>query len=322
MRKREQEENIGAHLVNIRVITEANLEDARKILQVSHDRFAKRIVEEVHVSILHCVETVSPPLPGPVTDEQFEVRGSHSNVAVLTSLKTQFLFSEIELAQLMRGIDERLQAAMDDLLQELVQVLRSDLEPLVTRELSALPTDLVKGILVVPFHERFHLESKKLPNISQTPTLDEIKQHCDIFRPKSSIQALFEDCRRKLPLIGKRRRHRILSPLTALLAIFPFLTRWPELLHDTPPSYRVNIPRLEQFYRDNLTTPLHNELRKMVDSTIENAVKEPWREAEETRSKLNAEMEQDYLRLLLVAKGSLSFAVAMLPHLISGAEAQ
>lgn len=317
------EEHTGARafLVYIQVITEANLEDAREILQVFHDRFAKRIAEEVHVSILHCVETVSPPVPSPVPVEQFEVRSSpHSNITVLTSLKTQFLFSEIQLAQLMRGIDERLQVALDDLPQELVQVLRSDLEPLVTRELSALPTALLQAYLVAPFHERLHLESKMLPNTSQTPTLDEMKQYCDIFRPKSSIQALFEDCRRKLPLIGKRRRHRILSPLTALLAIFPFLTRWPELLHDTPPSYRVSIPRLEQFYRDNLTTPWHDELRKMVDSTIEYAIKEPQRAVEETR--VNAGMKHDYLRLLLAAKGSLHFAVAMLPHLISGAEAQ
>jgi hypothetical protein len=180
---------------------------------------------------------------------------------------------------------------------------------------------LALGVLVAPFHERFHLDSKKLPNMPPAPTLDEMKQHCDIFHPKSSIQALFEDCRCKLPLIGKRRHRRILSPLTALLAIFPFLARWPELLHDTPPSYRVNVPRLEQFYRDHLTTPWQSELRKVVDSTIENAVKEAWRAVEETRSKVNADTKQDYLRLLVAAKGSLHFAVAMLPHLFGGAEA-
>jgi len=224
----------------------------------------------------------------------------------------------------MGRIDERLQAALDDLSQELVQVLGSALEPLMTRELAALPTDqaTVFGILVAPFHERFHLVSKKLPKVPPTPTLDEIKQHCDIFRPKSSKQALFEDCRCKLPLIGKRRHHRILSPLTAFLAILPFLARWSELLRDSPPSYRVDVPRLEQFYRDNLTTPWHDELRKMIDSSIENAVKEAWRAVEETRSKVNADTEQDYLRLLLVAKGSLHFAVAMLPHLLGDAEAQ
>jgi len=71
---------IGALLVNIRVITEANLEDAREILQEFHDRFARRIAEEVHVSILHCVETV-PPVPNQITVERLEVRdSSHSNV--------------------------------------------------------------------------------------------------------------------------------------------------------------------------------------------------------------------------------------------------
>jgi hypothetical protein len=224
----------------------------------------------------------------------------------------------------MGGIDERLQAALDALSQELIQVLGSALKPLMTREMSALPTDraIAFGILVAPFHERFHLDSKMLPNVPPTPTLDEIKQHCDVFRTKSSKQALFEDCRCKLPLIGKRRHHRILSPLTAFFAIFPFLARWSELLRDTPPSYRVNVPRLEQFYRDSLTIPWHDELRKMVDSFIENAVKEAWRAVEETRSKVNADTEQDYLRLLLAAKGSLHLTVAMLPHLLSGAEAQ
>ena len=223
----------------------------------------------------------------------------------------------------MGRIDGRLQTALDSLSQELVQDLGGALEPLRMRELSALPTDLAAalGVIVAPFHERLHLDSKKLPNTPPTPTLDEIKQHCNIFRPKSSIQGLFEDCRRKLPLIGKRRHHRALSPLTALLAIFPFLVRWPELLHDTPPSYRVTVPRLEQLYRDNLTTPWHNELRKVVDLTTENAVKEAWRAVEETKSKVNADTEQDYLRLLLAAKGCLHFVVAILPHLFGGAEA-
>ena len=224
----------------------------------------------------------------------------------------------------MGRIDGRLQAALNGLSQELVQVLESALEPLMTRELSALPTDLAAalGISVAPIHERLHLDSKKLPDTPPIPTLDELKQHCEIFRPKSSIQALFEDCRRRLPLIGKRRHHRALSPVTALLAIFPFLVRWPELLHDTPPSYRVNVPRLEQFYRDNLTTPWHNELRKAVDLTFEGAVKEALRAVEETKSKVNADTEQDYLRLLLATKGILHFAVAILPHLFGGAEAR
>jgi hypothetical protein len=71
----------------MRTITEANLEDAQEILQGFHDRFAKRIVEEVHVSILHCVETVSP-VPSQITVEQLEVCDSpHSNVAILTPLE-------------------------------------------------------------------------------------------------------------------------------------------------------------------------------------------------------------------------------------------
>ena len=218
-------------------------------------------------------------------------------------------------------IDELLRGTLIDLAQELAQSLESDLEPLMAHDLL---TDLATahGVLVAPFHERVHLVLKKSPNIPTAPTLDGIKQHCDIFHPKRSIRSLFEDCRCKLPLIGKRRHHRILSPLTALLATFPFLVRWPELLHDTPPFYRVNVPRLEQFYRDNLTTPWQDELRKMVDSTIENAVEEAWRAVEETRSKLNADTEQDYLRLLLAAKVSLDFVVAMLPHLVSGVGAQ
>ena len=224
----------------------------------------------------------------------------------------------------MGRIAGRLQAALDDFSQELVQVLGSALGPLITRELSALSTDVAAalGITVTPLHERLHLDSKKLHNAPPTPTLDEIKEHCDIFHPKSATQALFEDCRCKLPLIGKRRHHRVLSPLTAILAIFPFLVRWPELLHDTPPSYRVNVPRLEQFYRDNLTTPWHNDLCRVVDSTIENAVKGALRAVEETKSKVIAGTAQNYLRSLLAAKGSLRFAVAILPYLLSGAEAQ
>lgn len=88
LREREQEEKIGALLVHIRAITEANLEDAREILQVFHGQFAKRITEEVHVSILHCVENI-PPVHGQKTREQPEVRGfPHLNVAMLTSLET------------------------------------------------------------------------------------------------------------------------------------------------------------------------------------------------------------------------------------------
>lgn len=231
----------------------------------------------------------------------------------------------MELAQLTGRIGERLQGAFDRVIsQELAQGLEDALGPLFARELSVLPTDLAAalGILVTPFHERFRLDSKTLPNIPPIPTLDEIKQHCDLVHPTGSVKALFEDCRHKLPLIGKRRRHRILSPLTALLAIFPFLLRWPELLHDTPPSYRVNILRLEQFYRDNLTTPWQNDLLKMVDSTIENGVKEVARAVEETRLKLNVEMKLDNLRLLLAAKGSLHFSVAVLPYLFGGGGAR
>lgn len=222
----------------------------------------------------------------------------------------------------MGRIDERLRAVLDELSQALAQDLGNASESLITRELSALPTDLATslGIFVAPFHERFHLDSKKLPNIPPIPSLDEIKQHHDLFRPKSSIWVLFEDCRRKLPLIGKRRHHPIISPLTALLAILPFIARCPELLSDTT-TYRVNVPRLEQFYRDTLTTPWHMELRNVVDSTMENAVKEAWRVAEETRAKVNADME-DHLRQLLAAKGSLHVAVAILQYILGGAEAQ
>ena len=214
----------------------------------------------------------------------------------------------------MGRIDERLQGALDDISQELAQDLDSALGPLITRELSVLPTDLATtlGIPVAPLHERLRLASRKLPNILPMPTLDEIKQHCNIFHPKGSVHILFEDCRCKLPLIGKRRHRRIVSPITALLAVVPFLARWHELLHDKPPSYRTNIPRLEQFYRDNLTTPWQNERRKVVDSSIENAFKGTWRAVEETRSKVNANMAQDDLRRLLAAKGCLHFAVAML----------
>src|SRR5258706_8698698 len=221
----------------------------------------------------------------------------------------------------MGRIDERLQGALNDLSQELGLDLESALEPLTTHD---SPTDLATahGVLVAPIHERVHLDSKKLPNIPPAPTLDEMKQHCDIFHPKRSRRSLFEDCRCKLPLIGKRRHHRILSPLTALLATFPFLVRWPELLRDTPPSYCVNVPRLEQFYRDDSITPWQNELRKVVDSTIENAIKEAWRVVEETRSKVNADTEQEYLRLLLAARGNLNFAVAILQHLVFGMETQ
>lgn len=220
----------------------------------------------------------------------------------------------------MGRIDERLQGALTDLSQELGLDLESALKPLMTHDkLTDLAT--AHGVLVAPFHERVHLDSKKLPNIPAAPTLDQMKQHCDILHQKRSRRSLFEDCRCKLPLIGKRRHHRILSPLTALLAIFPFIARWPELLRDTT-TYRVNVPRLEQFYHDTLTTPWHKELRKAVDSTIENAVKEAWRAAEETRLKVNAGTEQDHLRLLLAAKGSLYFAVAMLSHLLGGAEGQ
>ena len=223
------------------------------------------------------------------------------------------------MVQLKGRIDEHLRGALDHLSKALAQDLDSALEPLAMRELAVLPTDLATalGITVAPFHERLRMDSKELP----TPTLDEIKQHCDIFHPKSSVQTLFEDCRCKLPLIGKRRHRRIFSPITALLAVVPFLARWHELLHDTPPSYRTNIPRLEQFYRDSLTTPWQNERRKVVDSSIENAFNEACRALEETRSKVNADMAQDHLRLLLAAKGSIHFVVAMLPHLLGGAEA-
>ena len=222
----------------------------------------------------------------------------------------------------MGRIDERLQGALDDLSKELAQNLVNALEPLITQELSALPTDLAAAleIPVAPFHERLRFDPKNLLNILPTPTLDEMKQHCDIFHPKSSVQTLFEDCRRKLPLIGKRRHRRIFSPITALLAIVPFLARWHELLHDTLPSYRTTIPRLEQFYRDNLTTPWQDERRKVVDSDIENALKGALRAVEEARLKVNAEIAQDHLRLFLAAKGSLHFTVAMLPHLLGGAK--
>ena len=60
LQQREQGEKIGALLAHMRTITEANLEDAHEILQVFHDGFAKRIAEEVHTSMFHCVETVSP----------------------------------------------------------------------------------------------------------------------------------------------------------------------------------------------------------------------------------------------------------------------
>lgn len=72
----------------MRTITEVNLEDAHKILQVFHDRFANRIAEEVHGSILHCLETVSP-VPSQIDVEQPEVRDSlRLNVAILTPLET------------------------------------------------------------------------------------------------------------------------------------------------------------------------------------------------------------------------------------------
>jgi len=222
----------------------------------------------------------------------------------------------------MGRIDEGLQGAFDDLSQELAQDLGNAFEYVVARELSALPTDLATalGIVVAPFHERFRLDSK-LPNMPPTPTLDEIKQYFAILRPKSSIKTLFKDCRRGLPLIGKRLQYRILSPFTAFLAIFPFLFRWPELLHDTPPSYSVSIPRLEQFYRDSLTTPWKNDVLKVVDSTIETGIREVWRAVEEARSKLNAHKKQDDIHRLLAAKGYLHFAVAMLPHLLGDVEA-
>ena len=220
----------------------------------------------------------------------------------------------------MGRIDERLQGALDDLSKALAQNLDNALEPLITRELSVLPTDLAAAleIPVTPFHERLRLDPKNLSNILPGRTLDEMKQHCDIVHQKSSVQTLFEDCRRKLPLFGKRRHRRIFSPITALLAIVPFLARWHELLQDAPPSYRTTIPRLEQFYRDNLTTPWQDERRKVVDSGIENAFKGALRAVEETRLKVNAKMAQDDLRLFLAAKGSLHFTVAMLPHLLSG----
>lgn len=72
LRQREQEKEIDALLAHMRTITEANLEDAHTILQPFHDLFAGRIAEEVHVSILYCVEAVSP-VPGQTAVEQLEV---------------------------------------------------------------------------------------------------------------------------------------------------------------------------------------------------------------------------------------------------------
>lgn len=79
---------IDTLLARMRTITDANLEEAHTILQGFHDLFAGRITEEVHTSILYCMETVSP-VPGQINVERLEVRGSlHSNIRILTPLKT------------------------------------------------------------------------------------------------------------------------------------------------------------------------------------------------------------------------------------------
>ena len=87
LRQRELEAEFSALLVRMRTITEANLEGAHKILQGLHDRFAKRIAEEVHVSITRCMETISP-VPSQTTVEHLEVCDfPHSNVAILIRLE-------------------------------------------------------------------------------------------------------------------------------------------------------------------------------------------------------------------------------------------
>lgn len=135
LRQKEQEEKIGVLLARMRIITEANLEDARQLLQVFHEQFAVRIAEGVHVVMFSCVENVSP-VPNWLTLKVCDSR--HSNVAILTSLETQFLLSEVEVAQLMGRIDEHLQGGLDDLSHDLAQDLDSGLGPLTTRELSVL----------------------------------------------------------------------------------------------------------------------------------------------------------------------------------------
>lgn len=92
LRQREQEEEIDALLARMQTITEANLEDTHTILQGIHDLFAGRIAEEVHVSILHCVETVSP-IPSQTPVKRLEVCGSlHSIIAILTPLERSFYY--------------------------------------------------------------------------------------------------------------------------------------------------------------------------------------------------------------------------------------
>ena len=85
LQQREQEEKLDALLAHMRVITEANLEDARQLLQVFHEQFAVRIAEEVHLVILRCVENVSP-VPNRLNVEVCDP--PHSNVAILTTLET------------------------------------------------------------------------------------------------------------------------------------------------------------------------------------------------------------------------------------------
>lgn len=155
--------------------------------------------------------------------------------------------------------------------------------------------------------------------IDSNPQLDfdGLKSVCEVVRTRPATATVFKQCRAKVPFFGRRARSSIMLSAASLLAIFPFLYRWPHTQWSPPILYRFDGNALEQFLLDTVITPWMMETRGTVEAKLTEALEYTSKALGVVRSKIDTTIREreGHLMLLLATKGNLHGASTALMYL-------
>lgn len=272
-----------------------------------HTRLAtasEKLDDSVSNSVLDAIRVLAPnSYPQQRSDEVSDlVRLSEIPSHSHRSLQVTLLLSTDDLGGFIDEVHKHLSRSLSVLAAGLVAQLKEDLQPFGSGQSPKRPSKATIEALHQQLNDDF------VPRIPASPTRTAVEEVCTQLHKRPTASALFNECRKNLPFLGKKRHSRLLSPLASLCAILPFLFRWPELFLPTLTTFAASSVAVERLFRDVVVTPWFIGVQSVLESFL--------KAMQEATPLPDPDAQRDAL-LLVSVKGNLRGAITVLRRFCS-----